>query len=241
MNENPKALYVSGASPILLQTARANVYKSGSPEKRVAVAILLDSGSQGTHVTAKVKESLGLTSNGQQTILVKTFGSTEENTQTADIVDLSVITEQGDAIQLTAYVVPFICEPLQRQSITQASADHEHLHGMNLADYSTGKQNVMVDILVGSDQYWNLQSWTKLLGHLHFFAENRPSSISPSPLPLSMLYQWAESALSRSHIDQGEGGRHFAQTRPSRASKTERLVNICHIFRLSQGLLSRIV
>ena len=30
----------------------------------------------------------------------------------------------------------------------------------------------------------DLQSWTKVLGHLHFFAENRPSSISPSPLPL---------------------------------------------------------
>ena len=86
-----------------------------------------------------------------------------------------------------------------------------------------------------------LQSWTKVLGHLHFFAENRPSSISPSPLPLSMLYQWAESALFRSNIDQGGGGRHFAQTRLSRASKTERLANTCHIFRLSQGLLSRIV
>ena len=104
MNENPTALYVSGASPILLQTARANVYKSGSPEKRVAVRILLDSGSQRTYVTSKVKESLGLTSNGQQTILVKTFGSTEENT------------EQGDVIQLTAYVVPFICGPTKRPS-----------------------------------------------------------------------------------------------------------------------------
>ena len=52
----------------------------------------------------------------------------------------------------------------------------------------------------------HLQSWTKVLGHLHFFAENRPSSISPSPLPLSMLYQWAESALFRSNIDQGGGG-----------------------------------
>ena len=49
-----------------------------------------------------------------------------------------------------------------------------------------------------------------MLGHLHFFAENRPSSISPSPPPppppLSMLYQWAESALFRSNIDQGGGG-----------------------------------
>ena len=78
-----------------------------------------------------------------------------------------------------------------------------------------------------------------MLGHLHFFAENRPSSISPSPSQCcisGLKVHFFEATLTR-----GEGGRHFAQTRPSRASKTERLANACHIFRLSQGLLSRIV
>ena len=191
MNEDPTALYVSGASPILLQTARANVYKSGRPEKRVTVRILLDSGSQRTYVTSKVKESLGLTSDGQQTILEKTLDFTEKNTQTVDIVHLSVITEQGDAIQLTAYVVPFICEPLQRQSITQASAVHEHLHGINLADYSTGGQDVTVDILVGSDQYWNLVTGTIKRGE-------------EGPTAMHTRLGWVLSGPTRGRIDESQ-------------------------------------
>ena len=89
----------------------------------------------------------------------------------------------------------------------------------------------------------HLQSWTKVLGHLHFFAENRPSSISPSPSPSpsQCCISGLEVHFFGATLTRGEGGRHFAQTRPSRASKTERLANTCHIFRLSQGLLSRIV
>ena len=80
-----------------------------------------------------------------------------------------------------------------------------------------------------------------MLGHLHFFAENRPSSIFPSPLPSQCCISGLKVHFLGATLTRGEGGRHFAQTRPSRASKTERLANICHIFRLSQGLLSRIV
>ena len=86
-----------------------------------------------------------------------------------------------------------------------------------------------------------LQSWTKVLGHLHFFAENSPSSISPSPSPSQCCISGLKVHFFGATLTRGEGGRHFAQTRPSRASKTERLANTCHIFRLSQGLLSRIV
>ena len=86
-----------------------------------------------------------------------------------------------------------------------------------------------------------LQSWTKVLGHLHFFAENRPSSISPSPSPSQCCISGLKVHFFGATLTRGEGGRHFAQTRPSRASKTERLGNTCHIFRLSQVFLSRIV
>lgn len=152
----PVALYVNGASPIFLQTAKAVIYKPGSPRVRSQVRLLLDSGSQRTYVTTQVKEELGLLSEGRQFILIKTFGSTEERTQTVDIVHFSAETEQGHEIQLLAYVVPLICEPLQSQAIAQAASSHRHLSGIKLADYSTGDEDVNVDILVGSDQYWNL-------------------------------------------------------------------------------------
>ena len=109
-------------------------------------------------MTTKVKDVLKLPSERKQTISVRTFGSTEENTQSVDVVNLCISTENGDDVQLSAFVVPLICDPLQGQSIAQASLTHAHLRGLKLADYCTGDDDVMVDILIGSDQYWHLVS-----------------------------------------------------------------------------------
>lgn len=49
-----------------------------------------------------------------------------------------------------------ICDPLQGQSIAQGSLTHAHLRGLKLADCSVGDDDVMVNVLVGSDQYWHL-------------------------------------------------------------------------------------
>ena len=46
----------------------------------------------------------------------------------------------------------------------------------------------------------------KSVGTPALFRWKSPLFDFPSPLPLSMLYQWAESALFRSNIDQGGGG-----------------------------------
>ena len=90
------------------------------------------------------------------TISVKTFGPTKENTQSVDVVDLCISIELGDDVQLSAFVVPLICDLLQSQSIAHASVTHARVRGLKLADYSTGEDDVVVDILVGSDQYWHL-------------------------------------------------------------------------------------
>ena len=63
----------------------------------------------------------------------------------------------------------------------------------------------------------------------------------PPPSPSHCCISGLKVHFFGATLTRGEGGRHFAQTRPSRASKTERLANTCHIFRLSQGLLSRVV
>ena len=68
-----------------------------------------------------------------------------------------------------------------------------------------------------------------------------PLRFPPPPSPSQCCISGLKVHFLGATLTRGEGGRHFAQTRPSRASKTERLANTCHIFRLSQGLLSRIV
>ena len=68
-----------------------------------------------------------------------------------------------------------------------------------------------------------------------------PLRFPPPPSPSQCCISGLKVHFFEATLTRGEGGRHFAQTRPSRALKTERLANACHIFRLSQGLLSRIV
>ena len=154
----PTVLYVNASTPILLQTAKAAIYRPGQRNEKFLARLILDSGSQRSYVTTTVKDKLRLPSERKQTISVKTFGSTEENTQSVDVVHLCITTEHGDDVQLSAFVIPLICDPLQSQSIVHASVTHAHLRGLKLADYSTGEDDIMVDILVGSDQYWQLVS-----------------------------------------------------------------------------------
>ena len=108
-------------------------------------------------VTTRVRERLKLPTDRRQTIAIKTFGSTEETTQGVDAVHLSVTTKHGEDVQLSAFVVPIICDPLPSQSIAQASLTYAHLKENQLGDYSTTLL-VKIDILVGSDQYWNIVS-----------------------------------------------------------------------------------
>ena len=78
--------------------------------------------------------------------------------QYGDVVRLCVATDQEEGVELSAFVVSIICDPLQSQYIAEATHSYAHLTVLKLADYGTGDDNVKVDILVGSDQYWSLVS-----------------------------------------------------------------------------------
>ena len=53
------------------------------------------------------------------------------------------------------YVVPTICQPLVSQPIGTCAAEAQHPASLDLADYSDGER-LDVDMLVGSDFYWDL-------------------------------------------------------------------------------------
>ena len=162
-NENPTALYIGSSTPILLQTAKAVVFKPGQTGQLLA-RLILDSGSQRSYVTTRVREQLNLPTERRQTIAIKTFGSSDEHTQSVDVVQLCVAAENGEEVQLSAFVVPLICDPLQRQCIARAGNTYAHLKGLNLADHCTSDNDVVVDILVGSDHYWNFVSGRVIRG-----------------------------------------------------------------------------
>ena len=59
-------------------------------------------------------------------------------------------------MKLSAYSVPLICEPFTGQSVALARHMYKHLNGIHLDDYSKGAEAAEGDILIGSDQYWQI-------------------------------------------------------------------------------------
>ena len=59
-------------------------------------------------------------------------------------------------MSLSLYVVPTICDPLVKQPIVTCIEKTSSFKGLEFADYSDGKSSLQVDVLIGSDYYWEL-------------------------------------------------------------------------------------
>ena len=114
--------------------------------------IILDSGSQRSYITNGLKEDLF---DRSERVVVKTFGSTDEEAHQSDVVKLLMKTTEGDDLELEFIVVPIICEALSGQVITRTLNSYPHLAGLNLAETGTG-MNMKVEFLIGSDHYWKV-------------------------------------------------------------------------------------
>ena len=109
-----------------------------------------------SYITDRLKKELKLEVDHQETMLIKNFGSKEEKPQSCDVVHFSIKLLDGKNMQLSACSVPLICEPLTRHTLALAKNMYDHLSDFLLADYLTGTAPADVDILIGSDQYWQL-------------------------------------------------------------------------------------
>ena len=131
---------MSSKTPVLLQTAQATITQGDATVNSAKVRVILDSDSQRSYITNRVRNQLNLPTEKTETMVIKTFGSEEERIQTCDSVKF-VLKSQHDqtGISLSAYAVPMICEPLQHQFTSQAQQSYDHLRDLNLADCSTGE------------------------------------------------------------------------------------------------------
>ena len=57
---------------------------------------------------------------------------------------------------LSLFVIPMICEPLIGQPISVCVNQIPHLTGLELADWAGQGSKLEVDVLIGSDYYWDL-------------------------------------------------------------------------------------
>lgn len=59
-------------------------------------------------------------------------------------------------MELELFAVPLICEPLAAQPISICKERYDHLMGLELADNSDGVSEMGIDVLIGSDYYWEV-------------------------------------------------------------------------------------
>ena len=151
--------YVDSQTPILLQTARlqlCSLNDTTAPPTCVEARAVMDSRSQRTYVTSRLRESLHLPTKQTESLHIKTFGSTEGQDATCEAVDLGLIMKDGETLKVTALVVLFICDLLASQPINHSRDHYHHLLGIELADSADIGDILEVDMLIGSDFYWSL-------------------------------------------------------------------------------------
>ena len=83
--------------PVLLQTARAHIFKVSSPKAMLEVRVIFDSVSQRSYITNGVRKLLNLDSRSTETMLIKTFGSTKKDKQICD-VSVGMLLKNGGGV-----------------------------------------------------------------------------------------------------------------------------------------------
>ena len=147
-------LHVGGKNSVLLQTATANVSNPRSG-KTVQARLVFDSGSQRSYITNSLRSSLELPSLRYENLVIKTFRAGSGQPKRCDVVQLCVSKAGGGLnLHVDAYDVPSICAPLSQQKIELAQASYEDLSFLELANSSTGGDGMPIDILIGSNFYW---------------------------------------------------------------------------------------
>lgn len=141
---------------VFLQTARATIHHLSEPHNSIRVRIILDGGSQKSYLSERARHLLKLEPTGEQAFSIATFGSSKGTMKVCPIVNVGLCLRGYPSVSISLYVMPTICESLVGQPISTCINQHPHLSGLELADFSDSALNMPVDMLIGSDYYWQL-------------------------------------------------------------------------------------
>ena len=158
---------------ILLQTAKVTVCDAAQPNctPTLMTRAILDTGSQRSYVTTRVKEAIQAKRSHCKSMIIKTFGSEWGEKKTCEVIELKVATTDGEFLTLPVVVVPHICDPVHTCSVDTATTTYSHLRGLELADPVVDGSDLEINILIGSDHYWKVVTGRVVRG------ESRPIAI----------------------------------------------------------------
>ena len=167
-NLNLTNLYVETKNSVLLQTAKGYISAPNDSANMALARLLFDGGSECSFVLTRLKDALALPVIGQETLIIKTFGSDQGTLQTCDIVQFCVRSPYNDLnIYVNVYVTPVVCAALRNQAIEFAASSYAHLASLPLADFPVeGEEDLSIDILIGSNYYWLFLSGMSIRGRI---------------------------------------------------------------------------
>ena len=157
---------IEAKGSILLQTATA-IATNEDRSKSVPVRILFDNGSQRSYVTDNLKSKLGLKPTSSETLHLNTFGENAYRKQKCHVVTLPLRNNKNEYLEISALNFPVICSPLPKSVDVNK---YPHLQDLELADRSESQDSI--DILIGSDHYWDIVTGESIRG------EYGPSAIN---------------------------------------------------------------
>ena len=149
---------VRNKGTVLLQTAKGIAFNEDN-SKSSHVRILLDNGNQRSYITSNLKSKLKLKPMKIETLHLNTFGGNQLQKQSCELVRLRLKNHVGEETEITALSYPTICSPLP----SKVKVNYPHLEGLALAD-SLDDSCGDIDILIGSDYYWDLVSGETIRG-----------------------------------------------------------------------------
>jgi len=137
---------------VLLQTAQA-IAGNETDRRETHVRVLFDSGSQRSYITEDLCHSLRLTPVQSEKLHLNTFGDTRFKPKQCKLYKLYLRNSQSEErIEITALSFPVICSTLP---VISDISQYSYLCGIQLADSSSSARST-IDVLIGSDFYWQL-------------------------------------------------------------------------------------
>ena len=140
---------LKGKCTILLQTAQAIATNQSEGVSR-QVRVLFDGGSQRSYITKRLQSKLHLKPIRCEKLYLNTFGDNKFKSQNRDILKL-FLHRPGSQDKIVVISFPIICSSLPSPVNIQ---QFPHLKDLKLADSSDGVRGE-IDVLIGSDFYWN--------------------------------------------------------------------------------------
>ena len=131
----------------------------------IKARVLLDSASQRTFMTNKLAQKLKLPSEHKEYLSVSTFGATKATNLETYVVNFKVKIKDGSYMSLSANVLKQITGCIQRSPLLQKDLEFLKFIPQNeLADQIPNTlESLDVDILIGSDFFWNIVGGDKIV------------------------------------------------------------------------------